>query len=116
MIQCKECEKPVEGEARVIGDSVLHVRCAKAHANRLAGRPCECPVCNGAGQWHEEAHIHDRTQDPGFGYSGEGGPGDCRSFREFIPAKNVVCGQCHGHGYVAKEPRQVPTGMKWVTE
>lgn len=113
---CDECHERIDGRTMLVDTVALHEKCAVRRQHRKAGRPFECPVCKGVGRWHHEASIHDHTLDPDFGYNGEGGPGDTRSYRELIPARTETCEQCHGYGYVAKEPQQVPTGMKWVTE
>lgn len=115
-IACTECKQSIVGEALVRGPNIFHVRCERKADLRAQGFPFECPVCHGNPRVYHEASIHDHTKDPGFGFNGEGGPGDSRSYKSFSEAHWVACEQCHGRGYVKVEPKQIPTGMKWVTE
>lgn len=115
VIVCNECKIALIGDAKVVGNKAFHAKCLERQIQHVAGYPFECPVCHGNPRKRIPAHEDLVAKDNYYG-SGGGGPGSGGARDFTVPERWETCEQCHGRGYVAKEPKQVPTGMKWVTE
>ena len=121
-VTCLRCDKPIQGEAFVHADGVMHRACVEPYQHAKSGRPHRCPKCKGTKVADHPTHTKSVSvslragEIPECGYNGCMGCAQCRNGTrlETVPVK-VKCDLCEGHGYTKTkaEPRRVTTTVGW---
>lgn len=121
LMMCMHCGQPVQGEAHVVNDGIVHAHCLKEYRLRQAGLIFKCPKCRTTGRMADPSGRTEKKDvplehgaTPDCAWDGCMGCFYCREkMRRVEVPVQVSCDLCGGVGHLKSEPKPVTAVVGW---